>query len=382
MAESGSGQEKTELPTEKRIKESREKGQVARSKELGTFSILIAAGSAFLILGDSLMEGLLVLLHDALSPSRTLIFDSGALPAHLLAFIGETIRLLIPFFSVLVVVAIISGTILSGWNFSPKAFGFKFDKLDPIKGIGRIFGWKGLVEMLKSLAKFLLVAIVAIVLLRGQANEIIGLGGEALPQALSHMSSILLWDFLIVSAALLLVVAVDIPFQLWDHQRQLKMTKQEIKEEGKQTEGSPEVKGRQRRLQMEMAQQRMMDAVPDADVVITNPTHFAVALKYDSVNMAAPLLVAKGSELIAGQIRAIAKEHNIPVVTAPPLARAIFYSTELEQAIPEGLYRAVAQVLAYLFQLKQADGYQRPKPSASLLDDLPIPDDLRRDEQR
>ncbi len=380
MAESSDGQEKTELPTEKRIKESREKGQVARSKELGTFAILIAAGSSFLILGDSLIEGLLVLIHEGLTPSRELIFDTEALPAHMLAMIMETLLVLAPFFGVLIVAAIISGTVMSGWNFSTKAFSFKFDKLDPIKGIGRVFGWKGLVEMLKSLAKFLLVAIVAIVLLRGQANEIIGLGGEALPQALSHMSSILRWDFLIVSAALLLVVAVDIPFQLWDHQRQLKMTKQEIKEEGKQTEGSPEVKGRQRRLQMEMAQQRMMEAVPEADVVITNPTHFAVALKYDSVKMAAPQLVAKGSDLIASQIRAIAKEHDVPIVTAPPLARAIFYSTTLEQAIPEGLYRAVAQVLAYIFQLKQADGYQRPSPSASLLDDLSIPDDLRRDE--
>ncbi len=380
MAESSDGQEKTELPTEKRIKESREKGQVARSKELGTFAILIAAGSSFLILGDSIIEGLLVLIHEALTPSRELIFDTEALPSHLLAFIGETIRVLTPFFGVLIVAAIVSGTVMSGWNFSFKAFAFKANKMNPIKGMGKVFGWKGLVEMLKSLAKFLLVAIVAIVLLRGQANEIIGLGGEALPQALSHMSSILLWDFLIVSAALLLVVAVDIPFQLWDHQRQLKMTKQEIKEEGKQTEGSPEVKGRQRRLQMEMAQQRMMEAVPDADVVITNPTHFAVALKYDSVKMAAPQLVAKGSELIAAQIRAIAKEHDVPIVTAPPLARAIFYSTKLEQAIPEGLYRAVAQVLAYIFQLKQADGYQQPSPSPSVLDDLPIPDDLRRDE--
>lgn len=380
MAESSDGQEKTELPTEKRIKESREKGQVARSKELGTFAILIGAGSAFLILGDSLIEGLLVVIHEGLTPSRDLIFDTERFPAHMLAMIGEAIRVLVPFFGVLIIVAIASGMVMSGWNFSAKAFGFKFNKLDPIKGIGRIFGWKGLVEMLKSLAKFLLVAIVAMVLLRGQANEIIGLGGEALPQALSHMSSILRWDFLIISAALLLVVAVDIPFQLWDHQRQLKMTKQEIKEEGKQTEGSPEVKGRQRRLQMEMAQQRMMEAVPEADVVITNPTHFAVALKYDSIKMAAPQLVAKGSELVAAKIRAIAKEHDVPIVTAPPLARAIFYSTKLEQAIPEGLYRAVAQVLAYIFQLKQADGYEKPAPSVSVLDDLPIPDDLRRDE--
>ncbi|MDH3353806.1 MAG: flagellar type III secretion system protein FlhB [Chromatiales bacterium] len=289
----------------------------------------------------------------------------------------ETILVLAPFFAVMIILALISGTIMSGWNFSAKAFAFKANKLDPIKGMGRVFGWKGLVEMLKSFAKFLLVAIVATILLKSQANELIGLGGEALPQALSHMSSILRWDFLIVSAALLLVVAVDIPFQLWEHQRQLKMTKQEIKEEGKQTEGSPEVKGRQRRIQMEMAQQRMMEAVPEADVVITNPTHYAIALKYDSGKMAAPQLVAKGSDLVATQIRVLAKEHDIPIVSAPPLARAIFYSTKLEQAIPEGLYRAVAQILAYIFQLKQSEGYAQPSPST--FNDLPIPDELRRD---
>jgi flagellar biosynthetic protein FlhB len=381
MAESNDGQEKTELPTEKRIKESREKGQVARSKELGTFAILIGSGASFLIMGEAMMDGLLSLIHEALTPSRALIFDTGRLPAELLAMIMETILVLAPFLAVTIVVAIISGTVISGWNFSTKAFSFKFDRLDPIKGIGRIFGWKGLVEMLKSFAKFLLVAIVAAVLLRSQANEIIGLGGEALPQAMAHMASILTWDFLIVSAALLLVVVVDVPFQLWDHQRQLKMTKQEIKEEGKQSEGSPEVKGRQRRIQMDMAQKRMMEAVPSADVVITNPTHYAVALKYDSTRMAAPQLVAKGGDLIAAQIRAIALEHNIPIVSAPPLARAIFYSTRLEQAIPEGLYRAVAQILAYIFQLKQSEefeGYARPTQSA--FDDLPIPDELQRDE--
>jgi len=380
VSESSDGQEKTELPTEKRIKESREKGQVARSKELGTFAILIAAGASFLIMGDTMLEGLLLLINETLTPTRDLIYDSDRLLAHLLAMILETILVLTPFFSVLIVAAIVSGTVMSGWNFSTKAFAFKANRLDPIKGIGRVFGWKGLVEMLKSFAKFLLVAVVAIVLLRSQANELIGLGGEALPQALSHMASILSWDFLIVSAALLLVVAVDIPFQLWDHQRQIKMTKQEVKEEGKQTEGSPEVKGRQRRIQMEMAQRRMMEAVPEADVVITNPTHYAVALKYDSHRMAAPELVAKGSDLMASQIRAIAKEHDIPIVSAPPLARAIFYSTKLEQAIPEGLYRAVAQILAYIFQLKQSEGYDRAAPSESVLNDLPIPDDLRRDE--
>ncbi|MCW8826469.1 MAG: flagellar biosynthesis protein FlhB [Gammaproteobacteria bacterium] len=378
MAESNDGQEKTELPTEKRIKESREKGQVARSKELGTFAILIAAGASFLIMGDSMMEGLLNLIHQTLTPSRDLMFDAERLPAQLLMMIMNTILVLAPFFGVLIIAAIISGTVMSGWNFSTKAFAFKGNRLDPIKGIGRIFGWKGLVEMLKSFAKFLLVAVVAIVLLRAQANELIGLGSEALPQGLAHMASILSWDFLIVSAALLLVVAVDIPFQLWDHQRQMKMTKQEIKEEGKQTEGSPEVKGRQRRIQMEMAQRRMMESVPEADVIITNPTHYAVALKYDSVKMSAPQVVAKGADLVAAQIKSIAKEHDVPIVSAPPLARAIFYSTKLEQAIPEGLYRAVAQVLAYIFQLKRTDNYEKPSPT--VLNDLPIPDDLRHDE--
>jgi flagellar biosynthetic protein FlhB len=194
---------------------------------------------------------------------------------------------------------------------------------------------------------------------------------------MAHAGELLTWSFLVLSSILILVVVVDVPFQIWDHQRQLKMTKQEVKEEHKQTEGSPEVKGRQRQVQMEMAQRRMMEEVPKADVVVTNPTHYAVALRYDAEQMGAPVVIAKGTEIIAAKIRSLATENDVPVVAAPPLARALYFSTELGEAIPEGLYRAVAQVLAYVYQLKQGPIYNREGQAPMM--DLPIPDDLQHD---
>lgn len=378
MAESSDGQERSELPTDKRVREAREKGQVPRSKELASVTSLLVSGAMFLAYGGTLLQELLSLLHRVFSPPRNLIFETDALVSHFLQAIAEAIWIFAPFFAAMVVAALISGVLLSGWNFSAQAMAFKLEKLDPIKGMGRLFSWRGLVELTKAMSKFALVSIAAIVLLQAQVDQFLGLGREALPQGLAHMADLLTWAFLLVSSVLLIVVAIDVPFQLWDHQRQQKMTKQEVKDEGKQTEGNPEVKGQQRRIQREMSQRRMMAAVPEADVVITNPTHYAVALKYDADSMRAPILVAKGGDMMATQIRSIATANNVPIVSAAPLARAIYYSTELDQMIPEGLFRAVAQVLAYIFNLKAGKGYGGD--GRTPLDDLPIPDDLKRDE--
>jgi flagellar biosynthetic protein FlhB len=254
---------------------------------------------------------------------------------------------------------------------------FKPEKLNPVKGLSRIFGWRGILEMLKGLAKFALVAVVALMLLNNMGDRFLGLGTEPLEQGMSHAADLLTLAFLILSSVLILVAAIDVPFQLWDHQRQLKMTMQEIKEEHKQTEGNPEMKGRQRQMQREMSQRRMMEDVPKADVVVTNPTHYAVALRYDTTQAGAPVVVAKGTELLAAKIRSLAVEHDVPVLAAPPLARALYFSTELGEAIPEGLYRAVAQVLAYVYQLKQGPIYNREGQTP--MTDLPIPDDLQHD---
>jgi flagellar biosynthetic protein FlhB len=372
------GQERTEEPTPKRQREAREKGQTARSRELATVGALLAAATVFLASGDSLFQGMGELLRENFVIPRQAVFDDAAIVARLSGTIFDGLWLLMPLFIVMVVVAVVANVALGGWSFSAQALAFKVEKLDPIKGMGRIFAWRGLMEMFKGLAKFLLVAVVALLLLQLQGEEFIGLGREPLPQAMRHAGSLLAWSFLFLSAVLLIVAAVDVPFQLWDHQRQLKMTKQEVKEEHKQTEGSPEVKGRQRQLQMEMAQRRMMEEVPKADVVVTNPTHYAVALRYAPTEMGAPMVVAKGSDLTAGRIRSLAAEHEVPVLEAPPLARALYFSTELNEAIPEGLYRAVAQLLAYVYQLKQNPTYGRD--GMAPLTDLPIPDEFRRDE--
>ena len=378
MAESESGQDKTEQPTAKREREAREKGQIARSKELATVAALLAAASMFIAMGDHFVRNLAELVRRNFVLPRDAAFDEGVLSLHLTQSVQDGLLVVLPLFVLMVVVAVLANIVLGGFSFSAKAMAFKAEKLDPIKGMGRVFSWRGLMEMFKGFAKFVLVAIVGLTVLNYQSDGLMQMGRESLPLALAHAGSMLTWSFLIIASALLLVAAIDVPFQIWDHQRQLKMTKQEVKDEFKQTEGSPEVKGRQRRLQAEMAQRRMMEKVPTADVVVTNPTHYAVALRYDAVNMNAPVVVAKGRELVASRIRALAVEHNVAVLSAPPLARALFHSTELDEPIPDGLYRAVAQVLAYVYQIKQSGGYQASQ--ASPLDDLPIPDELRRDD--
>jgi len=371
------GQERTEQPTPKRLQEAREKGQIPRSRELATAATLLAAAGVFLVLGERMMRDLMQLLGSGLTLSREEIFDVTAMWARLTHALLDGVLLVAPLMLLAVVAAVGSAVALGGWSFSADALSFKPEKLDPVKGMGRIFSLRGLIEMAKGFLKFVLVAVVAVLLLRAQQAEFLGLGAEPLMQGLEHTGSLLGWSFLILSASMLLVAAVDVPFQLWDHHRQLKMTQQEVKEEFRQTEGAPEIKARQRRLQLQMAQRRMMEEVPKADVVITNPTHYAVALRYDQLKMDAPVVVAKGADLVAARIRAVAAEHNVPILSAPPLARSLYHTTELNEAIPAGLYRAVAQVLAYVYHLRQGPIYSRQ--GTTEINDLPIPDELRRD---
>lgn len=375
MAESD-GQERTEQATPKRQQEAREKGQVPRSRELGTVAALMAAATALIFMGESLTRAMAAQMQRGLNLSREQVFDTTALPARFVDAVIAALWTFMPFFVLMLVVAIAASAVLGGWAFT--AISFKWEKLDPIKGMGRVFAWRGLVEMLKGMAKFLLVAMTALLILKLMGEQFLGLGRESLPQGLAHVGNLLSWIFLLLSATLLIVAFIDVPFQLWDHQRQLRMTKQEVRDEYKQTEGSPEVKGRIRRMQMEIAQRRMMAEVPKADVVVTNPTHYAVALRYDQARGDAPVVVAKGSDLIALKIRTVAQENDVPVLEAPPLARALYHSTELEQPIPVGLYRAVAMVLAYVYHLRQGPLYSRE--GVVTMPDLPIPDDLRRDE--
>jgi flagellar biosynthetic protein FlhB len=279
----------------------------------------------------------------------------------------DALWLLLPFFFLVAAAALLAPMALGGWAFSFEALQPKLSKLDPVKGLKRVFSAKGLMELVKAFAKFALVAAVAMTVIWVQMGDFLQLGNESLHSALAHAGHLFATAFLYVSAALILIAMADVPFQIWDHNKQMRMTKQEVKDEMKDTEGKPEVKARLRQLQREMANARMMEQVPQADVVVTNPTHFAVALKYDQLRMRAPLVVAKGADLVAANIRRVAAENKVLLVETPPLARALYHSTEMGQEIPEGLYVAVAQVLAYVYQLKtvQKNGGKkptRPKP--------------------
>jgi len=370
-------QEKTEQPTPKRLRDAREKGQVARSRELTTMGVLLASAAGILFIGGNIITGLLNMMGGAFRLNRTDLMDIENVPRIFEQAMIDSIWMLLPFFTIVVAAALLSPMALSGWSFSMQAIAFKWEKLDPVKGMARIFSWRGLMELLKALAKFSVVLVVALILLWHNVDLFLILGTEDIANSLSNAGSLLGWSFLALSSAMILIAAFDVPFQLWDHNRQLKMTRQEVKDEYKETDGSPDLKRRIREVQMEMARRRMMQEVPKADVVITNPTHYAVALRYDQSRMSAPVVVAKGQDLIAQQIRNIAMSHDVPIMTAPPLARALYFSTELQQEIPSGLYMAVAQVLAYIFQLRKNP---RKKAEDTLsLADLPIPEEFRRD---
>ena len=370
------GQERTEEATPKRLREAREKGQIPRSRELNTMAMMLSAAAAFVVLGDGIIRDLLDFMSRSFTPTREHIFDIKTLPNIFMQSILEVLGIIAPFLAVMVVVAILASIAISGWNFSTSAIAFKWEKLDPIKGLGRIFAVRGLVELIKAVAKFTIIGTAAVILLYSKAADFLSLGNKSVEVALADLGSLLVWSFLTVSLTLVLLAVIDVPFQIWDNAKQLKMTRQEIRDEMKQTEGNPEVKSRIRQLQREMAQRRMMEAVPKADVVITNPTHFAIALRYDQTNMHAPVVIAKGVDNVAASIRAVAASNDVIILSAPPLARALYYSTELDQEIPVGLFQAVAQVLAYIFHLKETG---LALENSAVLNDLPIPTELQRD---
>ena len=368
-----SGQERTEQATPKRLREAREKGQVPRSKELNSMALLMAAGGGFLLMGESILTGMQDILSKGLAIEHARNMDKYSIVEVFGSTLWQSLLVVAPIFLLLTVVVIMTPLGLGGWSFSTKAISFKWEKLDPIKGVGRIFAWRGLMELVKVLAKFGLVAAISAMILWSLIDELLGLGAESLKPALAHVANLCGWSFLASSSVLIIIAAIDVPFQLWQHAKQLKMTKQEVKDESRETDGRPEVKGRIRALQQELSQRRMMEAVPEADVIITNPTHYAIALRYDQYNMQAPVVVAKGADLVAARIRLVADQNSVAIVSAPPLARALYASTELNHEIPAGLYVAVANVLSYIYQLNAIEtGDELPEQPT----DLPIPDEL------
>lgn len=378
MAENENGADKSEEPTEKRLRESREKGQLARSRELSTVAVTLGGIGGLLASGGSLAGSLMAMMRGTFELRRETLLDEGSMVVLLMQSGMIALEAIMPLLLVLLLVSIIGPISLGGWLFSAKAMAPKFSRMNPGAGLKRMFSTKALVELLKALGKFLVVLGVALLVLNAYQDDLLSIAKQPLDLAIMHSVEIVGWCALWMACGLILIAAVDVPFQLWDNKQKLMMTKQEIRDEYKDSEGKPEVKSRIRQLQREMAERRMMQAVPEADVVITNPTHFAVALKYDGSRGGAPMLIAKGGDFLALKIREIAQEHEVTVLESPALARAVYYSTELDQEIPAGLYLAVAQVLAYVYQLRQFRTGQGRRPDP--LGGLPIPPDLRRDE--
>ncbi|MCT7941618.1 MULTISPECIES: flagellar biosynthesis protein FlhB [Shewanella] len=376
MSEADSGQERTEQPTSKRLEQAREKGQVARSKELGTAAVLLAASVGFAITGPAIATSLYNMMKQIFTMERAQIFDTNSMYRVWGVVGNELAWSLFSFIALLALVSFLGNIVLGGMSFSVKAFMPKGSKMNPMNGFKRMFGTQALVELTKGIAKFSVVAVAAYLLLDIYFYDILTLSSDHLPGNVYHALDLLVWMFIVLCSSMLLIVVIDVPFQIWNHNKQLKMTKQEIKDEYKDSEGQPEIKGRVRQMQREIAQRRMMAEVPNADVIVVNPEHYAVAVKYDVSRSSAPFLIAKGVDDVAFKIREIAREHDVAIVSAPPLARAIYHTTKVDQQVPEGLFTAVAQVLAYVFQLKQYQKGKGRRPTPVPLKQ-PIPDDLK-----
>jgi len=368
MAEGESGQDRTEQPTSKRLEEARKQGQVPRSTDLTAAAVMLLAGTGLYMMGGHLGGQLYNIMRAGLTLTREESVDESRALA---LFGNETLHALLacaPILGLTLVAAVAAPMAIGGWNLSFSALAPKFDKLNPSNGLQRMFSSRSGVELAKALAKFLFIAMVAACLLWKNAGELMGLGSEPINAALTHAARLTGHAFLILAGTMGLIAAVDVPWQLYQHNQKLKMSRQEIKEEAKESDGSPEMKGHIRRAQGELARRRMMHEIPTADVVVTNPTHFAVALRYDDKRMRAPLVVAKGADVIAARIREIATENNVPIFEAPPLARALHRNVEIGGEIPAHLYVAVAQVLTYIYQLKNARRYGAVMPQRPSID--------------
>ena len=373
MAEE-SGQERTEAPSPQRLEKAREDGQVLQSRELATFVVLMTGGTAMWMMASGLGQTLSNIVRGGLQFNPGIARDDALVMAQLSSQFFEAALALAPFLALMVVATLASPLLLRGWLFSTKALAPKFERLNPLTGIKRVFSSQGLVELVKSLAKVGLLGVVSFWLIWSNLDAIFSLSLENPATAIEHMGDLIGRVFMLASGAMIFIVVLDLPYQIWSYYNKLKMTKEQLRQEAKESDGDPHVKARIRAQQREMARRRMMAEIPTADVVVTNPTHYAVALKYSEGKMGAPRVVAKGADAVAARIREIAAENRVPLLEAPPLARALFRHTELGDEIPATLYAAVAEVLAYVFQLRhfqQVGGAYPNVPTA-----LPVPPEL------
>lgn len=354
--------ERTEPASARRLEQAREEGNVPQSRELMAFMVMAAGAGTFWILGGWIAQRAADLVRHGLSFSRTAAFDpvvmrDGALGLSLDAFLVAG-----PIFVAIIVAIVVTPAMMGGWILSPKAMQLDLTRMDPVKGIGRMFSWQSIAELVKAILKALLIGLVLYWVVRHEQDRLFALIAAPIEVGLASFAQVLFFSFVALIAGLAVIAAIDVPFQLFQYHDRLKMTREELRQESKESEGDPHLKARIRSQQREMARGRMMAEVPKADVVVTNPTHFAVALKYDAERMAAPVVVAKGMNLIAERIRELALENQVPLLEAPPLARALHRHAEAGDAIPAALYTAVAEVMAWVFQM---DAYAKDMVDAA-----------------
>src|SRR5574340_937010 len=372
--------ERTEPASPKRLEKSREDGQVPRSPELSTFAVLITAGIGLWLMGSHFAVQFSNLMREGMKIPRVIGFDSGLLGERFLDQSLHALAALAPYLLLMFLIALGAPLLLSGWLFTWKSITPDFNRVNPLKGLARIFSLHGLVELVKALLKASLIGAMSMWTMWQHKEEVLSLIGAPFAASAGHMAELVIMRFLAVAGAMALIAAIDVPFKLWDHHRKLKMTKEEVRQENKETAGDPHVKGSIRAQQRAMARKRMMAEIPTADVIVTNPSHYSVALKYEDGNMRAPRVVAKGAHLLAMKIREVGRQHQVPLLEAPPLARALYHHAEVGDEIPQKLYNAVAEVLAYVYQLRR---YHKSSESAEYAgkapkfpDDLPVPAEL------
>ena len=353
MADENKDQEKTEEATPKRKQDSREKGQVAKSRDLSSVAVLGSCLIYFYFGAPSLITRITGLMKSYFRESGQFELTVNSIHTLALGLAYQLFLLLIPVLLVAFITALIVNVLQVGFVFSTEPITPKFSKIDPIKGFGRLFSTRSLVEFVKNILKLVTVALVAFLTIAGESDHFLPLIQMEVNDTLGYIASIA-FKILYTTCWLLVVLAVlDYAYQRYEHNKSLKMTKQEIKEENKQSDGDPLIKSRIRRMQREIARKRMMAAVPKADVVITNPTHLAVAIRYDPDSGNAPRVVAKGADLVAEKIKEIARNNGVPIVENKPVAQILYKMVDMEQSIPENLYRAIAEILAHVYSLKQ-----------------------------
>lgn len=360
--------EKTEPPSERKLEKAREDGNVPRSRELATFATLMAAGAGLWWTGTNAVLQIEKLMKTSFSFDRARVYDSSILPMLTWNLLVDVFVAFAPVALLLMLVAAASPVLIGGWNFTSKAFMPKFSKLNPLSGIKNMFSVNSLVELVKAIAKTIVVAFVSYLVIMQEIPELLGTALEPVSSGSRHVAGMLWYSFFGITGALGLIALIDAPYQMKSYMNKMKMTREEVKQEAKEAEGNPQIKAKIRQQQREMSRRRMMSEVPNADVVVVNPTHYAVALKYAPDGNTAPKVVAKGSDAVAAKIRELALENAVPILSAPPLARALHKHTELGDEIPQTLYTAVAQVLAYVFQLRdyRKNGGTRPQEPSGI----------------